>query len=321
MQGMRSAAAVNALPLTDQNNFPVERDGHPEQDITNMEIRHVTPGYFEAMGIPVLRGRSFNDRDTGRAQPVIAVNAALARRWWPQGEALGDRVVVGRFRGKDVPELRESPREVIAVVGDTKTVYLKEPPRPTVYLPSAQASWYTGDMMWVVRADLSAGMVERLRRAVADTDPSRRVERLRTMDEVVGSTMAETRSDAWLFGSFAALALALTAIGVYGLLSFSVARRTNEFGTRMALGANRADILRLVLRQGFTLIGIGLFAGIAGALAITRSLSGLLFGVRPADPLSYVAVSAVLLSVGLLASYLPARRATNVDPLVALRNE
>jgi putative ABC transport system permease protein len=318
--GVRSVASVNVLPLTDPNNFPAEREGHPEQDIS-VEIRHVTPAYFETMGIPVLRGRPFNSRDASGAQPVIAVNEALARRWWPQANPLGDRIVVGRHQGQDAGELNESPREVVAIVGDTKSVYLKEPPRPTVYLPHTPASWYTGDMLWIVRADLSTDLAARLRQAVEELDSHRRVEHLQTMDEIVASTTADTRSDASLFGTFAVLALMLTAMGIYGLLSFSVVRRTSEFGTRMALGASRPDVLKLVLRQGFTLVAIGLLAGLSGALALTRYLSGLLFGVRPADPLSFVAVSAVLLSVGLLASYLPARRATKVDPMVALRNE
>jgi putative ABC transport system permease protein len=141
------------------------------------------------------------------------------------------------------------------------------------------------------------------------------------MDEILSNTTADSRFDAWLFGAFAALALALTAIGIYGLVSFTVARRTSEFGTRMALGASRGDVLRLVLKQGITLTAVGLAIGLAGALALGRSLSSLLFGVGATDPLSFAAVSAVLLGVGLLASYIPARRATKTDPMVALRYE
>ena len=141
------------------------------------------------------------------------------------------------------------------------------------------------------------------------------------MDSVVAATTANSRFDAWLFGAFAALALLLTGIGVYGLLAFSVARRTNEIGTRMALGASRLEVLGMVLRQGLGLVGAGLLLGLAGAFAVTRSLTSLLFGVRPTDPLSFGLVAAVLIGVGLLASYIPARRATKVDPMVALRYE
>jgi putative ABC transport system permease protein len=188
-------------------------------------------------------------------------------------------------------------------------------------MPAAQVSWYDQGMDWVVRADLSPGMAGRLRLAVADFDPRLRVDDMRTMEDVVASTTADSRFDAWLFGAFAAIALVLTTVGVYGLLSFSVAQRTAEIGTRMALGASRADVLRMVLRQGVTLVATGLVCGLAGALLLTRSLEQLLFGVKPTDPLSFAAVAVLLLAVGLAASYFPARRATKVDPIVALRYE
>jgi len=160
-----------------------------------------------------------------------------------------------------------------------------------------------------------------LRQAIAEIDPRQRVLRMQAMEEIVSSTSADFRWNAWLFGIFAGLALLLTSIGVYGLLSFSVARRTSEFGTRMALGATRLDVLKLVLTQGIALIAIGLILGLGGALALTRSLATLLFGVRPGDPIPFVAVSVLLLAVGILASGIPARRATRVDPVVALRYE
>jgi putative ABC transport system permease protein len=227
------------------------------------------------------------------------------------------------MNGKDLDLLGvpDPPREVVGVAGDTKSVYLKSPPRPTVYLLASQAPWYTDGTKWVVRAGSSAPLAGRVRSSVAEVNPRQTVERFRGMQDIVNSTMADSRFDAWLFGSFAALALLLAAIGVYGLLSFSVARRTNEIGTRMALGATRGDVLKLVLQQGLTLVWIGLAVGVAGALILTRSLETLLFGVRPADPVSFAVVAILLLSAGVLASYLPARRATKVDPMVALRYE
>jgi putative ABC transport system permease protein len=319
--GVRNVAAINVLPLTGKSNLPAQREGHADQSIGGMEIRIVTPGYFETMGIPILRGRTFTSHDTGATAPVVLVSETVARAWWPQGNPLGDRVVPCRFRGKDLDGCKESPREVVGVAGDTKTVELKSPPRPTIYIPAAQASWYDGGLHWVVRGNLSPTFAEQLRRAVAEMDPHQRVARVRTMDEILSSTTADSRFDAWLFGAFAALALALTAIGIYGLLSFTVARRTNEFGTRMALGASRGDVLRLVLKQGVTLTAVGLAFGLAGALVLGRSLSSLLFGVGATDPLSFAGVSVVLLGVGVLASYIPARRATKTDPMVALRYE
>jgi putative ABC transport system permease protein len=234
---------------------------------------------------------------------------------------LGDHVIIGRFRGKDLSHGVEHPRAVVGVVADTKTVDLKKPPRSTVYIASAQSYMDDGGMAWVLRADRPSALGEQVRRAVMQVEPRQRVQRMQTMEELVESTTAESRFDAWLFGAFAMLALMLTAIGVYGLLSFAVARRTNEIGTRMALGATRASVLRLVLRQGLLLTGIGLLVGLGGAVALTRSMTTMLYGVRSSDPVSFVAVAVLLLAVGALASYLPARRAMKVDPMVALRYE
>jgi putative ABC transport system permease protein len=321
LPGVRAAAAVSVLPLTGQNNYPTERDGHPDSAIGGMEIRVVSPSYFETMGIPIVRGRSFNAQDIAAAPGVILVNQTVARRWWGEADPLGDRVVVGRYQGRELGDLNEKPREVVGVVADTKSVYLKAPARPTVYLPAAQTPWYDAGMNWVVRGRFSTGFVERARQAVAEIDPRQRVERVRSMDEIVASTAAESRFNALLFGIFGGLALVLATIGVYGLLAFSVARRTTEIGTRMALGANRAAVLKMVLKQGIALVVVGLILGLAGAIAVTRSLAPLLFGVRSTDPISFMGVAALMLLVGLVASYFPARRATRVDPMAALRDE
>ncbi|MCU1338776.1 MAG: Permease [Bryobacterales bacterium] len=320
MPGIHSVAAINALPLTGQNNLPTQREGHPEQSIGGMEIRAVTPGYFETMGIPIVRGRAFSDTDSKKAPPVVLVSERVAEQWWAQDDPLGDRVVIGRFRGRDVGAAgSDSPREVVGVVADTKSVRLKERPRFTVYVPAGQ--WMTDGMSWVMRGNFPAGFAEQLRQAVREVDPRQRVERVRTMDSIVALTTADSRFDAWLFGIFAGVALVLTAVGVYGLLAFSVARRTKEIGMRMALGASRRHVLTLVLRQGVTLVVIGLVAGLAGARALSGLLSNLLFGVGTTDRFTYVAVGVVLFTVGILASYLPARRATKVDPMVALRTD
>ena len=325
LPGIRSVAAINLLPLTGWSNLPTQRDGHPEQSIGGMEIRLVTPAYFEVMGIPVRRGRFFTATDTGASASVALVNETLARRWWPRGDAVGDRIVVGRFQGRDFPEIKEPPREVVGIVADTKTSSLKDPPRPTVFISAAQASdgiaQGTGDLAWIVSADGSTGLAGELRRAIAEIDSSQRVRQLRTMDAIVASTTASSRFDAWLFGIFAGMALALAAIGVYGILSFSVAQRRQEIGTRMALGAARADVLRLVLKQGLAVTAFGLGFGLVGALFLTRWLSSLLYGVRPNDPFIFVTVSFLLLAAGVLASYIPARRATRIDPMVTLRYE
>jgi len=209
----------------------------------------------------------------------------------------------------------------VGVVADTKTGFLKERPRPTVYVPASQNEYDTSRLSWVLRVQLTPGLISEVRRAIADIDSTQRIGAIRTMDEVIGTETATSRFDAWLFGSLAGLAMLLTAIGLYGLLSFSVARRTNEIGTRMALGASRANVLGLVMKQGVGLIAAGLLVGLAGALAVTRWLSTLLFGVKATDPYTFAGVAVVLFAVGVLASYLPARRATKVDPMVALRYE
>ncbi len=322
LPGVQSAAAVNALPLDGWNNFPTERDGHPEQSIGGMEIRRVSPEYFEIMGIRVLRGRPFFSTDGSAAPPVILVNETLARRWWGQGDPLGDRIAIGRFRGKELASRDAEPiRQVVGVVADTRLRNVKEPARATVYVPAEQSAWMGGGMSWVVRGDFPPGFAERLRTAVAEVDPRLRVDRVRSMEDIVSASTATSRFDAWLFGILAGVALLLTAAGIYGLLAFSVARRTREIGLRMALGASRGRVIRQILQQGLGLIAIGLAAGLAGAVAVARLLASLLFHVGPADPFSYLAVAVLLLAVGLAASYLPARRAARVDPMVALRQD
>jgi putative ABC transport system permease protein len=318
LPGVRGVAAVNVLPLTGQSNFPAEHDGHPEHAIGGMEIRYVTPRYFETMGTTIVRGRGFTSRDTASAPPVLLVNETVARQWWPQENPLGGRVVLCRMNGKTYCDVKDPSREVVGVVADSKTVSLRRPARPTVYLATAQAGWYDGGMDWVVRGTITA---QQLRQAIAEIEPRQKIEKLRPVEAILAKTTADSRFDAWLFGLFAALALVLTAIGVYGVLAFAVARRTNEIGTRMALGASRSEVLLMVLRQGLRLVTTGLVLGLAGAFVVTRSLTTLLFGVHPGDPLSFAAVAIVLLAVGFLASYLPATRATKVDPMVALRYE
>ena len=295
LPGVRAVAAANVLPLADKNNFPTERVGHPDQSIGGMEIRLISPEYFRALGIPVLRGRSFNNTDVNGGLPVILISESLARSWWAKGNPIGDQIKVGRYEGRDLSN--DPVRQVVGVVGDTKTLYLNAPPRPTVYIPIAQGQWGEWGFSWVVRATQVKALEQQLKQAVADVDNREPVEHLRTMEEIVDSTNANSRFDAWLFGGFAGLALLLTAVGLYGLLSFSVARRTSEIGTRLALGAGRSKVIELILWQGMRLVTVGLFLGLAGAVLLTRSLSSLLFGVRVTDPASYCAVALIMLAV------------------------
>jgi putative ABC transport system permease protein len=306
---VESAAAINTLPLDGHNNFPSYPEGRPEQAIGGTEVRAVTPGYFATMRVPVLRGRDLANTDSGTAALAIIVGEGLAKRWWPQGDSVGRHVHIG-----------DASFEVVGVVGDTRRTDLQEPFSPTVYLAPAQYD-YTGGMHWVLRGTFSAGFGDLLQQAIRQIDPRQRVLQIRAMDDIVASRTADSRFDAWIFGGFALLALLLTGIGLYGLVSFAVSSRIGEIGTRMALGASSTQVVRLVLWQGFLPVAAGLIAGIAAAFLLTRTLSSLLFQVRPADLSSYVAVAVVLPAILILASYFPARRATRIDPLAALRSE
>jgi putative ABC transport system permease protein len=229
--------------------------------------------------------------------------------------------VVGEYGGRRFPEILEQPRQVVGVVADVKNLAIDEADPTTVYVPAPQLSRPPGSTAWVVRASGNAALGTALRRAVAAVRPDQRVLNLQSMSDVVAHSMARPTFNASLMSIFAALALALTSVGIYGLLSFQVARRSQEIGIRMALGAKRADVLFMVVKQGAFLAVIGLAFGVAGAVVLTRFLSSLLSGVRATDPLTYALVSALLLVMALLASYFPARRASKVDPLVALRYE
>jgi putative ABC transport system permease protein len=210
---------------------------------------------------------------------------------------------------------------VIGVVGDTKT-NLKDPARPTIFVPMAQTdTLQVSELSWIVKATSTAGLADELRRTIAGIDPSQRIRRLRWMDEIVASATARPRFNASLFGIFAAIAVALAAIGVYGLLSFLVAQRRHEIGTRMALGATSADVLKLFFKQGLTLTAIGLSLGLVSAYSLTRWLASLLFGVRASDFFTYAIAALVLLLAALTATYLPARRAAKTNPVEALRFE
>ncbi len=318
LPGVRQVAAINVLPLSGWSNFPTERENHPESGIGGMEIRAVSPSYFDIMGIAVTRGRAFGEDDTSTAAPALIVSETVARRWWQTADPLGDRVVIGRLQGRDIG--KRVPRAVVGVAADVKTS-MKERPWPVVYIPLAQDADFTDAPTWIMRGTPGPGFAAELRRAILAVDPRQRIGEVRTMDAVVSSTTADTRFNAWLFGSLAGIALALTVIGIYGLLSFSVARRTSEIGTRIALGASRFAVLSLILRQGLGLILAGLVVGLAGAYGVTHFIQTLLFSVKPTDPASFVAVSVLLITAGLLASYLPARRATRIDPMRALREE
>ena len=314
LPGVESAAVCSALPLNAGRFSPALAEGQPVVPLAErplFNIQSFTPGYVETMRQPLLRGREFNARDGERDPKAIMVNQAAARRYWPGRDAVGMHILVGRLA---------QPIEIVGVLGDVRNVNLAADPQPEIYFPYAQLP--TSSMNLVVRA---AGDPRRLtsaiRAQVFAVDSTQPVTDVRTMDDVLEAGAAQPRFTTSLLGGLSVTALILAIVGIYGVIAYSVAERTQEMGIRMALGARRGDILAMVLRQGMLLAAIGIALGLAAALALTRLLSSLLYRVSVTDPVTFGGGAAVFLLVALAASLVPARRATRVDPATALRGE
>jgi predicted permease len=317
LPGVKSASAINHLPLQgDVWTFNFTLEGRPEPlegERPSAVYRVVRPDYFRTMGAALLKGRDFTERDGATSPGVVIVNEALARRHWPGEEPLGKWITVG---GGGL-----NPREVVGVVGDVKQGEWSAEPRPEMYLPHTQAA-SPRSMTLVIRASSALPELEpAVRREVWAIDKDLPVSQAASMDDVVSSSVGQQRFNTLLIGVFAATALILAAAGVYGVMSYAVAERTHEFGVRMALGARGRDVLGMVIRQGLVLMLFGLALGLAGALALARVLTGILYEVSPTDPLVFGGVALTLALSALLACYVPARRATKVDPMLALRHE
>ena len=320
--GVLSAGGVTGLPLaTTRGDWSVVLEGDPPTGrmYRAADWQVVTPGYFEAMGTPIRSGRTFTDADRAGTLPVIVVNETMARTFWPNQSPLGRRLTMGR---------NDRWLTVVGVVTDIHHRGLDLRPRPEMYRPHAQFRFGGADapaiptLTWVVRttADPRAG-VGYARTAIQAVDPSLGVSDVATLEQVVADSTSDRRLNLLLFTLLGGLALALSTVGVYGVVAYSVARRTHEIGVRMAIGANSADVVRMVLGEGGRLAIVGVAVGSALTVAGARLIRGLLFEVSTTDPTTFVASAAGLLSVALIASYIPARRATRVDPLTALRSE
>jgi putative ABC transport system permease protein len=311
---------VADLPLNggiDSQGFHIVGRADPGPGTTySAGFNIATAGYFETMSIPVRAGREFADSDRATTTPVIVINETAARRFWPDQSPLGRQI--------DLP-LSKTVSVILTVVGvtaDVRHVGLAVPSRPEIVVNSMQS---TLPWPWLVLAVRTHGdpapLAESVKAAVHEVNPNVPIERASTLDEVVSRSIVGPRIYTFLLGTFAALAVTLAAIGLYGLISYTVSQRTHELGVRVALGAARPEIVRLVIVQGLRLAAVGAAVGLAGALATTRLLATLVKEVTPNDPATFGVVTLVLLFAAILAAYLPARRASRVDPMVALRSE
>jgi putative ABC transport system permease protein len=325
--GVQSVSGINHLPLAgDEWGFPFHIEGRPPEppgrDLV-ATYRAVFPGYFRTMSIPILRGRDLTDADDLRAPGVVIVNDYIARRYWPGEDAIGKRITF------DDPARNPSWLTVVGVAKNTARSNWVSPPEEEVFLPYLQNRAYLdmpsppfAYLTLVVRTGLDpAVLAPAIRGAIHSLDTNIPLSEIQTMDHVVAEATGQSRFYMVLLGAFATVALVLAGVGIYGVMSYSVSRRTHEIGVRMALGAQGRDVLKLVVFQGVVQALAGVAVGLAGALALSRLMVGLLYGTRPTDPATFAAVVVVLSGVAIAASYIPARRAAKVDPMVALRYE
>ena len=314
LPGVEAVGATSVLPLSGRNDdlFHIPGRTYGPSQFDDSEFRQVTPGYISAIRIPLLHGRGIEEQDGPNSPGVVVVNQAFAQRYFPHTNAIGQRL---QLMGDQQPA-----REIIGVVGNTTQIALNAPEEPEMYVPYAQFSLPMMNLVVRAAAD-PTNLTTALQAQASAIDKDVTLSGVKTMDDVLNGSVSQPRFSSQLIGVFAALALLLAAIGLYGVVAYSVSQRINEIGIRMALGATREDVLRLVLRYGAGLTLIGTALGFVASLAATRVLSSMLFEVSANDPQTFLAVSVLLMAVVLGACYIPARRAAKVDPMVALRYE
>lgn len=317
--GVRSAAVTTNLPLYRQgNSIGVGIEGQPPPPPGQERIvvtRIVSPGYFDTMGIQLLRGRHLTEQDTATTPNAVLISETMARRYWPGEDAIGRRISTGTVTSAD------DWIQIVGVVKDVRQFQLNAEPRPQMYLSYRQAGFFEPRDL-VVKTDVDPSrLAATVRKAVWEIDRDQPVSNIQTMDEIMADSIARQRFSMLLLAIFAAVALVLAAVGIYGVMSYSVAQRTREIGIRMALGAQTGAVLKLAVVYGMKLVIAGILIGLVAAFALTRVMSTLLFGVTPTDPTTFTLISLILVAVAALASYVPARRATRVNPIIALRYE
>ena len=318
--GVESASTIVPLPLTGSNmvtSFDIQERSLPEGQRPGAPVRIIATDYFKTMGIPVRQGRIFDERDRFDSAPVVIVNERFAQKYFPGENVIGKRIQPG-FAADDTGD---KVREIVGVVGNVKHLSLKNEDSPEMYLPRTQIPF--GIMSIVIRTSVSDpnAITNSLRKELAALDATIPLTSVRVFEEYVSRSLARPRFNTLLLSIFAGTALVLTAIGIYGVLAYSVAQRTSEIGIRIALGAGKGSIFRLIVGQAMTLVGISLVLGVAGAFAATRLLSSLLFGVGASDPGTFAGIVLLVSAVAFIAAWVPARRATRVDPIIALRTE
>jgi predicted permease len=324
LPGVEAAATVSNLPFEfgPDMNFAIEENPSGGDPSGSTEWRAITPHYMQVMRIPVLRGRSLTDRDNASGAPVVLINQALAERFFTGQDALGKHIIIGA--GAEAVGLADRTREIVGIVGNTKEFSPTRPAPATFFVPAAQVqdgmtaiSNRLIPLAWVVRTTGEPRSLARsVQRELLAITSQEAPDNFRTMEDVLSGSIGQQR-----FNTLAGLAALLGAVGLYGVLAYLVAQRTNEVGIRMALGASRREILRLVVRSGMRMSLAGLGLGIVAAVGLTRILAGLLYGVKPTDPFTFGTVAILLCTIALLACYIPARQAMRVDPMVALRYE
>ncbi len=309
--GVRSASISAALPLTPKRITPILPEGQPEVPIAERPfiiIEAIGSQWFQTMRVPLKMGRAFSDADNAQAPRVVVVNEALARRFWPNQNAIGKHIIVGR----------QTAAEVVGVAGDVKNTGLAVESAPQLYLPFPQLPW--GNMNLLVRTAIDPRqLVATLRQQVYAVDPDQPIRQVQTMDELLATFRAQPRFTVFLLSTLSSMALILAVVGIYGVIAYTVAQRRHELGIRMALGAERNHVMRLIVARGLFLTTAGIVIGLIGALASTRVMSSLLYQVRERDLPTFALASVLFLLVGIAASYIPARRAMRVDPREALR--
>ena len=326
LPGVETASASCCIPLEGGYGLPFEIIGRPPDNQAGAGWLPIAPSYFEVFRIPVVRGRTFTDRDNAAGAPVVIINQAMAKKYWKDADPLNDQIVIGKNVG---PEFVDPPRQIVGVVGDVRGNALNVDPFPTMYIPNAQTSdaitKLNSDIIplaWIIRTrvephSLSSSIQNELRQASGGLP----VAHIRSMDEIVVRSTARQDFNMLLLSAFGGLALVLAAIGIYGLMAFTVVQRTQEIGIRMALGASTAALRGMIVKQGMLLALIGTGLGLGAAYGLTRLLTAFLYGVKPVDPLVFAAVPVVLAFVALLAVWVPASGATRIDPVLALRRE